>query len=739
MQKNSLVLAIIVILGAAVVGLGVYFFTKEEAPTVTTTTPTSTVVRTELAATLAYQQGDVQVKKDGSDWQTVETDTVLHKGDSVKTGENSKAIIELENGDIVRLGYTSDIFLTSLQSDAVTVTQISGATYNRLIKNTARTYQVKIDEVTVQALGTAFDVVETEESVDVNVMESKVKILTDEGQQEVDEGESVTVDKESKEADLTKINKNVLTNEWYTWNKEEDSKTTDDLGILEDYAGPTLVITTPQDNLTTTQGTVTVTGTVSDFAARLTVNGEEAANSAGQFSHELTLSAGKNVITVITEDANGYRTVKEVKVIYQVSASATPVQLSAETESDGVHLTWNASTGVTFQYYKVVRSETNADLKYPDDGYIAKKDKGQESYIDTEASADKTYYYRVCEVMSGDEVFCSNVAHMKGKKEEQPETPVNTNTESAEPTTSSGITLTATAENDGIHLTWTVTGLTIEHGFKIAKGESANPVYPGNDFKYLGDSSKRSYTWPLTYGQTYHFRVCQYNGDGQCLIYSNDVEITAYQLTDADIGLILSAKAESTGVGLWWTDASNISGFNYYKVVRSETNPNLRYPDDGHIAVKSAGDESYRDYSAVKDTSYYYRICAVGDNTYCSNVVQVTAIHDNAAPVAVTLSGSYSAGSIALSWTQSAENDFKYYKVAWSQTDSTPVYPTDGYIKAVSGAANVTYTDNGSKTGSREVMVDLSTGTHYYSVCVVDSQNQITCSNTVTLVDGVVQ
>jgi hypothetical protein len=479
-----------------------------------------------------------------------------------------------------------------------------------------------------------------------------------------------------------------------------------------------------------------VEGTVDDFEAKLFINDEEADNNAGQFLKEITLSSGKNVITVVAEDSNGYRTLQEVKVIYQVAALATPIALTAETQDDGVHLSWNESTGADFQYYKVVRSETNADLKYPDDSYIAVQNKGEESYTDTEVSADKTYYYRVCEVMSGDKVFCSNVVHMKGKVVVE-ETPVEPEPETIE---ESGITLSAIAEDDGIHLSWIVTDMTIEHGFKIAKGDTVSPVYPGNDYRYLSDSAVRNYTWALTDGQAYHFRVCQYNSDGKCLEYSNNVKVIARELTSEDIGLIMSVKAEDSGVGLWWTDVTDsITGFKYYKVVRSETNADLKYPDDSYIAVKSAGQESHRDYSAVKGTSYYYRICAVGNTIYCSNVIQVTAVNENPAPSAVTLSGTYSGGSVTLTWTASAESDFKYYKVVWSQTNAAPEYPADGYLTPVSNASTVTHTDDGSVIGSRETAVDLSTGTHYYSVCIADSQGQIACSNVITLIDGVVQ
>jgi len=742
MQKNSWLLAILVIFGAAVIGLGAfYFYQTDEESTSQLSIQKETTVEA-IAATLSYQQGDIQVSIAGAEWEAVETDTVFHQGDSIKTGTDSKAIVEFENGDVVRLGYDTELFFTALNDELVTVSQISGASYNRVEKNLARVYQVKTDEATIWALGTVFDVIDTDEAIDVGVIESTVKVETDNEQKEVDEGESATINKDTEEVDVVDINKAKLTNDWYTWNKEEDSKKTDDLGVLEDYAGPSLSIDSPYDGLTITEDTLTVSGTVGDFASKITVNGEEVKNNAGQFSQEVTLSAGKNIITVTAADSEGFKTIKEVKITYKVSAVATPIVLEANTEDEGVHLAWNESTNAAFVYYKVVRSEDNSDLKYPDDGYISVKEKGQESFTDTTALAAKTYYYRVCEVMAGETVFCSNVAHMQGKKTEDTVPTTNTNTDTntnTQPITDKGITLSATADKNGINFSWTVNDLSIEYGFKIVRGTAANPVYPGNDFKYITDNAARSYTWPITDGKTYHFRICQYNGTGECLLYSLDVEQQAYELEDSDVSLILSAKAESTGIGLWWTDVSSISGFKYYKVVRSETNADLRYPDDSYIAVQSGGEESYRDYSSVKGTSYYYRICAVGDSIVCSNVVQVTPTHTNAVPSAVTLSGTYSGGSVVLTWGQSNESDFKYYKVAWSQTNATPAYPTDGYIKAESTVHNGTFTDDGSKVGTREAEVELSDGIHYYSVCVVDSQNQVACSNTVTLVDGVVQ
>jgi len=732
MKKQITIPLIIIIVVVLIIGAGIFWYYQNQDDITSFDSSTSG----KIAAILAYQQGLVEVKSGASDWQTVETDTVLHQGDSIKTGADSKAIIELENGDIFRLGYETEVFLTSLKSDTVTVSQLAGASYHRVVKDTSKLYKVKADDITVQSMGTAFDVVVTDETVDVACIENKIKVLTEDEETEVAEGSSASVDKTEKNVDVSDIDESDLKNSWYVWNKEEDSKNTDELGIMKDLAGPTVTITSPSDGTTVAENKVTVTGTVDDFEAKLTINDHEIKNEAGQFSKEVELAVGKNIITVVASDVNNNRTIKEIKVIYQLLVAAIPLELTGETKADGVHLGWNASQVTGFQYYKIVRSEVQAEIVDPGEGYLAKLKLGEKSYTDKDVAADKTYYYRVCEVAGDGQMFCSNTINMKGKSEE----PVNTNIEpEPEPTAGSGITLTATAQNDGIYLSWTVTDLTIEKGFKIAKGEATNPVYPGNDYKYLSDSAKRSYTWALTDGNTYHFRVCQYNGDGQCLVYSNDVSVTAKKLTSEDVGLSMSAKAEATGVGLWWTDASSVVGFKYYKVVRSETNADLKYPDDSYIAAKSKGEESHRDFSAINGKTYYYRICAVGDNVYCSNVVQVTAINDNTPPTAVTLSATYSAGSLSLSWTQSTEADFKYYKVVWSQTDATPVYPTDGYIQVVSVASAVTTTDDGSAAGSRKEAADLSVGTHYYSVCVVDQANQVACSNTATLTDGVVQ
>lgn len=147
-------------------------------------------------------------------------------------------------------------------------------------------------------------------------------------------------------------------------------------------------------------------------------------------------------------------------------------------------------------------------------------------------------------------------------------------------------TLTASATESGVNLSWKISGYNVPNGFKLVKGPvGTTPVYPGSDYVYLSDSSTRSYTWKITTGETYNFRVCTYNGSG-CNNYSNLVQVkTQERQQEQNKGednnsvvnsLSLSGQATQAGkIKLTWTvDGHSSMG---YKVVWSE-NSGPTYP-----------------------------------------------------------------------------------------------------------------------------------------------------------------
>lgn len=203
-----------------------------------------------------------------------------------------------------------------------------------------------------------------------------------------------------------------------------------------------------------------------------------------------------------------------------------------------------------------------------------------------------------------------------------------------------GLTLSAVAKEGYVDFDWSLTGgLTAPHGFKISKSTEPNPSYPDDEYQYVASPDGRSYRWSVGDGETYHFRVCTWNGaeDGTsaCAVHSNDVEVTTIEKTSTTYSpgveavtseLSLGATSTANGISLGWTPSAS-SAFMAYKVVRSETDANLSYPSNGSIAYSSdIENTSYLDTTAIGGTAYYYRICAIESSgpVTCGNVVQVT-------------------------------------------------------------------------------------------------------------------
>lgn len=86
------------------------------------------------------------------------------------------------------------------------------------------------------------------------------------------------------------------------------------------------------------------------------------------------------------------------------------------------------------------------------------------------------------------------------------------------------ITLSVEAMDGYAKLNWTTTNVDSSLGFKVIHSVYPNPSYPEHQAEYLSDGSARSHK--ILFGETgyFHFRVCQYTGDG-CGAYSNDVGI----------------------------------------------------------------------------------------------------------------------------------------------------------------------------------------------------------------------
>jgi hypothetical protein len=90
--------------------------------------------------------------------------------------------------------------------------------------------------------------------------------------------------------------------------------------------------------------------------------------------------------------------------------------------------------------------------------------------------------------------------------------------------------------------------------------------------------------------------------------------------------LSLKRGLQNLGIQLNWSTCKN-SDFQFYKVVRSTTNPNLSYPSTPALVTSSNSFfGSYLDKNVAMNTTYYYRVCVVERTNPigCSNVAKFT-------------------------------------------------------------------------------------------------------------------
>ncbi len=312
---------------------------------------------------------------------------------------------------------------------------------------------------------------------------------------------------------------------------------------------------------------------------------------------------------------------------YNAPVVRSAFNFTAVVQAEGsVKMSWVPYAPTGFNYYKVVRSTTNSNPVYPDDGYIlASGDSNLSSYVDQDPPIGKVYY-RVCSIASPNRYCSAVVALVIGSD----------STVVSEPTSSvltpATLILKGLAQEGYAMLSWSVEGST-PYGFKICKSavneKPTYPVIPGDAYQYLTDPNIRQLKdSTVKAGLTYHYRVCQYDGKGACVSYSNAVPVamtTDGANAEADKttvsepkegGVLEPAALELFGgagdgyLKLAWT-IEGVAPYGF-KIVKSATHEKPTYPvmeGDDYVYLDNASVRSFKDTGVKAGTTYHYRVC----------------------------------------------------------------------------------------------------------------------------------
>jgi hypothetical protein len=148
-------------------------------------TPAATSTPAPIVATarVSYLEGEAWIVS-GEEKSPIYEDDEVSEGQAIETGEDAKLTLALEGGSILRLGPSSRVSLSNLDSLDLSFSQEAGDLFAYVEKAVGR-FVVTAGEVSVEATGTAFSV-EKDQEVQVNVYESSVKVKEGEAEVQVE-------------------------------------------------------------------------------------------------------------------------------------------------------------------------------------------------------------------------------------------------------------------------------------------------------------------------------------------------------------------------------------------------------------------------------------------------------------------------------------------------------------------------------------------------------------------------
>ena len=141
-------------------------------------------VGAEIGLSVTWTEGDVLFSGNGEIWEMADNGTLLPNGYRLRTGKDSKAILNTPKGSYIRLDENTEIQVAQISKQDVLLVQNSGRTYHRVKMAQEDIYQVRALNHTIKAVGTAFDISTNRKANRINakILEGKLNVAINLGE-----------------------------------------------------------------------------------------------------------------------------------------------------------------------------------------------------------------------------------------------------------------------------------------------------------------------------------------------------------------------------------------------------------------------------------------------------------------------------------------------------------------------------------------------------------------------------
>jgi hypothetical protein len=227
----------------------------------------------------------------------------------------------------------------------------------------------------------------------------------------------------------------------------------------------------------------------------------------------------------------------------------------------------------------------------------------------------------------------------------------------------------------------------------------------------------------------------------------------------------LTATALDGKLNFSWTqlDSASVSykgtlyeGFKHYKVSASSSDPSPNYPENGYIHSAYRGTSSwtldlsedayYQHPKLESGKKYYFSITYVFTNgNFASNTVSLTipeyTEETGSGFISPQLSVEVSGKTLYFNWTPLSSDSvsfegtlysgFKFYKIVASETDSTPIYPDEGYVYTATNLSTSSWSLSPERGNYNKSPLLESGKTYHFTVTYVFDNGKLV-TNTAT-------